>query len=145
MFTYLLSKIYSDLFLLEKQTHIIAKKCTLPISESQSFLQCKLCKRNNCFEMLVNLTNNPMQTINTEFTSEDCSRCIICSRKVARNHKAIARDLCNCLIHIKCSKLSNSDYEKFKINLNWNFTRLSCNRLKFPFFIKMNNDQKQLS
>ena len=117
------------------------KKCTLPISETQSFLQCQLCKRNIHSECVkVSKSNKQSHANNTDFTCENCSKCTICSKKVAKNHKAIACDLCNCWIHIKCNQLSTSDYEKFKLNPNWNFTCLSCNRLNFPF-MALNDDQ----
>ena len=116
-------------------------KCSELISENQSSLQCDTCMLNIHSGCLHSKNPNRQSTLNnTPFTCNKCSQCPVCSKKVAKNHKAILCDLCNTWVHIKCNQLSSDDYEQFKINPNLNFTCLQCTHSIFPF-ISLNNKQ----
>ena len=116
-------------------------KCSELISENQSSLQCDTCMLNIHSGCLHSKNPNRQSTLNNApFTCNKCSQCPVCSKKVAKNHKAILCDLCNTWVHIKCNQLSSDDYEQFKINPNLNFTCLQCTHSIFPF-ISLNNKQ----
>ena len=116
-------------------------KCSELISENQSSLQCDTCMLNIHSGCLHSKNPNRQSTLNNApFTCNKCSQCPVCSKKVAKNHKAILCDLCNTWVHIKCNQLSSDDYEQFKMNPNLNFTCLQCTHSIFPF-ISLDNKQ----
>ena len=112
-------------------------KCSKSISENQSYLQCDTLKcetalRNHIVRNKINnLTNN------VQFTFDSCPKFLVCSKKVAYNHKAVHKavlcGICNTWIHTKCNQLTIDDYEKFQNNTNSNFTCLQCHHAIFPF------------
>ena len=109
-------------------------KCSKPISENQSYLQCYTCI-HYIHSSCINSKKSKKQSIsnNRQFTSDKCSQCPIYSRNVAIDHKAILCDLYNSWVHIKCDKISTNDYELFQQNSNLNFTCLLCNNSFFPY------------
>ena len=116
-------------------------KCSELISVNQSYLQCQTCTKNIHFDCFNNSNSNKKsKPKDSVFNCDQCNQCPICSKKVAKNHKAILCDLCNSFVHIKCNQLSADDYEKFKLHPNLDFTCLHCCRSTFPF-TDLNSDQ----
>ena len=107
-------------------------KCSKSISENQSYLQCDTCMQkihSNCISR--KKSNQQSSSNNVQFTCDSCSKCPVCSKKVAYNHKAVLCEICNTWVHIKCNKLTIDDYEKFQNNANLNFTCLQCHHTTF--------------
>ena len=109
-------------------------KCSKPISENQSYLQCDTCI-HYIHSSCINSKKSKKQSIpnNRQFTCNKCSQCPICVRKVAINHKAILCDFCNSWVHIQCNKSTNN-YELFQQNPNLNFTCLQCTNSIVPYY-----------
>ena len=60
--------------------------------------------------------------------------CGICSKPVARNHRAIKCDICKLWIHIKCNNLSKTEYLKhMDDDDNTTWICLLCTNAVIPF------------
>ena len=94
-------------------------KCSKLISEYKSYFQCNTCMQSidsNCISR--KKSNQQSSSNNVQFTCDSCSKCPVCSKKVAYNHKAILCDICNTWVHIKCNQLTIDDNEKFQNTLS---------------------------
>ena len=61
--------------------------------------------------------------------------CGICSKSVNSNHRSIQCDICNQWIHIKCNKLSGSDYEYLqRSDDSWYCLKCTCELFPFSDF-----------
>ena len=62
-----------------------------------------------------NVSLNPGPIINS-------SRCSVCMKKVARNHRALSCDQCELWCHMKCGQVKLSQYKHYqqKDYFNWN-------------------------
>ena len=58
--------------------------------------------------------------------------CKICTRSVAKNHRAINCDICHQWVHIKCNYLSDSTY-KHLMESNETWFCIICSKELFPF------------
>ena len=59
--------------------------------------------------------------------------CKICSKSVAKNHKAICRDLCDIWVHTKCNKINAATYNMLQNDkTKWFCTE--CSKENFPYF-----------
>ena len=52
---------------------------------------------------------------------------------VAKNHRAIERNICFKWIHLKCNKLSEKAYKLFQENNNTSFFCIKCMEDHIPF------------
>ena len=68
--------------------------------------------------------------------------CGVCSKSVAKNHKAILCDLCNKWIHLKCNNLGKTDYVIFQDekNADRQIFCINCISDNVPFS-KLNNNK----
>ena len=58
--------------------------------------------------------------------------CSICSRTVAKNHRAIECDLCKRWVHIKCNYITPTQYESLKVDVT-NWYCINCMKEAIPF------------
>ena len=66
--------------------------------------------------------------------------CGICKKSVAKNHKAIQCDKCDCWIHIKCQYLDSNDYQQYQNDNSRTFICIPCKADIFPFTNLNNNE-----
>ena len=88
-----------------------------------------------CFLCQTNIL--PFQNLtNTQFTAESdvilqtvthpITHCGICTKTVAKNHRKIKCQLCNCQVHIKCNQTDVKTYNKI---IKENLPQICCNCL----------------
>ena len=109
-------------------------KCFMTIHSHQLSLQCDTCLLFFHIEC-TKYTRQKLENFKGElkFSCENCSKCSICCKVVAVNHKAIQCDSCNMWAHIKCNFLSDKDYDRYKNDSKLNFYCLKCNAELVPF------------
>ena len=69
--------------------------------------------------------------------------CLVCSRAVAKNHKAIQCDLCNKWVHISCNNLNRYTYRKLQKDKTPWFC-IQCIKKEMPFSSITNENLKGL-
>ena len=76
-------------------------------------------------------TNKHFKTRNTKHP------CNICKKSVHKNHRAIQCDICDYWVHMKCNKLSPSEYETLKLS-NDPWYCIHCLQTILPFMHETN-------
>ena len=70
--------------------------------------------------------------------------CGVCTKAVAKNHKAVCCDVCQKWIHIKCNKLDKNDYRYLQENVDDLFFCINCISQNIPFS-GLNNNEFEIS
>jgi len=96
---------------------------------------------NYQFDTLINKGKNTIPKSQNE--SEESSKCGVCNRTVAINHRAIECNICFEWIHIKCNKFNQKDYEFYQNNTNEKFFCLKYIDGNIPFS-SINNNQFEI-
>ena len=64
----------------------------------------------------------------------DTAACSVCKKTVARNHRAINCDLCNLWCHIKCGKVTPTEYKRFSTtSFSWSCPACTTTLQSLPF------------
>ena len=81
--------------------------------------------------------------------SNNCPKCPICERAVAKTHRAIECDICLRWCHIKCGRVSPSEYDKLQLLDYFYWNCPSCELRALPFadasFLDSNVDDDLVS
>ena len=120
-------------------------KCNCTTLSKQKYLKCTHCHKNvhlRCSGLNLKTYEEILQQENT-YTCQICSKCAVCQRTVAKNHRAIECTLCNSWVHVKCQKFDDSEYLKYQTQ-DLTFFCIRCTDECFPF-AKINNTQFKIA
>ena len=121
------------------------KICTKTIAKNHRKISCQACSSDvhfKCNQTDVK-TYNKILKENLPQTCLSCqnphtksitqkSSCGVCTKTIAKNHRNIYCDLCNCRVHIKCNKTDVKTYNNV-IKENKKVTCISCQLENIPF------------
>ena len=116
-------------------------KCNCTILIKQKSLNCDHCNKRvhlKCSGLNLKTYNEILQ-LEESYTCQICSKCAVCNRTVAKNHRAIECSLCNTWVHVKCQKFDDSEYVKYQTQ-DLCFFCIRCTDECFPF-AKINDTQ----
>ena len=93
----------------------LCKFCTKNVLAHQKAIMCDKCDywfHTRCQKISDIEYENYQINYELKFECDFCQACVVCCKKIGKNHKKLLCTSCNGYIHRKCSKLSVKDFEE---------------------------------
>ena len=152
---FLSSKTNTNTYLNGQQpTNYLCQACNLTsrLCNSRCIQKASQINCNGFYKSRVCYYSNSVSTFNQQrlIISGDISlnpgpdKCSVCSKTIARNHRALSCDQCEVWCHIKCGLVSTKEYRRFQALESFSWICPSC-RLPAQVINEINDDSRPAS
>ena len=121
--------------------------CQKEVKNNDKAIECNKCQswiHIKCNKLTIKQYKHFQNNQEETFECKNCTKCQVCNKTVAANHRAIECSICLKWIHIKCYKLDQKDYNTFQTNEDTHFYCIKGMTDALPF-LNLNNNQFDLT